>query len=255
MDVRYCRCVVVTIAVAVLTSVVAAVITLPAFFQRCPYKSPTGWACVIIVRSLIWAIQYVWWLTARWWYSILSSVGPRDRVESLAALLYFELYQFQSWRERYLLHDGLDSTEILDLADVGVSGEDSQLHRMGTTQPVQNICEVIPLLRALSWVRKCSEDSQLLRQVTKSVKSLHRDQIGWAGRYYTFLYAMRRLSSDNSGQLQTLSAAVERIRYKAYKTVRAQHGDAYIIMPCSHRPELKTYLLPPTPFYIKSECS
>ncbi|PSR77947.1 hypothetical protein PHLCEN_2v7647 [Hermanssonia centrifuga] len=39
---------------------------------------------------------------------------------------------------------------------------------------------------------------------------------------------MRRLSSANSGQLQPLSAVVERIRYKAYKTVSGQHGDAYV---------------------------
>lgn len=39
---------VITIATAVFLMIVSSVTLLPAFFKRCPYKSPTAWACILV---------------------------------------------------------------------------------------------------------------------------------------------------------------------------------------------------------------
>ncbi|PSR97595.1 hypothetical protein PHLCEN_2v4302 [Hermanssonia centrifuga] len=210
----------ITIVTVVLLLAVCAVTVLPSIFHRCPYKSPTGWACVIIYDALIWTFRYTWTLAAGWLSSIFSRVG-RHPIESIPCF-----HQFQSWRHRDLSIDKLNSREISDFADIGVSERDSLW--VDPKRLIQDICEVSALTRALVWVRKGSEDVQLLKHVAKSAETLHGEKINGDERYYSFLYVMRKVRSDNARRLQPLASILDDLRSKAFRPVGDLHGDTYM---------------------------
>ncbi len=124
--------------------------------------------------------------------------------------------------------DKLNSREIYDFADIGVSEKDSPSLWVDPKRLIQDICEVSALTRALAWVRKGSEDVQLLRHVAKSAESLHGEKINGDERYYSFLYVMRKVRSDNSRKLQPLASILDNLRSKAFRSVGDLHGDTYM---------------------------
>ncbi|PSR84101.1 hypothetical protein PHLCEN_2v5529 [Hermanssonia centrifuga] len=252
---------IITIVTAALLLIVFVVTILPAVFQRCPYKSPTGWAFVILYDVSEWSIRYVWWFSARSWPYILSFVrhppsplayGAFQRaitdtcqlitkmcsqtlIQSRRLLSRFALCSFwkdtmsqilvflrrrrnlperpclqlsRNWRQRDLLIHNLAPRGTFRYADVEVAEADSNNPAVGPSvdeeRLTQDIFEVLILSKALSWVRKGSEDTRLLKHVVTSVESLHGDQVNAPERYYCFLYVMRHLCSTKSGKLQPL---------------------------------------------------
>ncbi len=232
---------VITIATVVLLMIVFAVTILPAIFHRCPYKSPTGWAFVIIHSSIARTVCYTCSLVACCWSQIASCISRHPHLSSkdstsestiggfilpypLASMAY-RFRRFKNWRERDLSIDKLASREIFDFADVGVPHH--EMRTVNKQRLIQDICEVLPLVRALAWVRRSTEDPRLLDHVAKSAQTLHGQRTYLAERYYTFFYVMRKLCSVNLARPQSLSELVDVLRSKAYKTVQSQSGDAY----------------------------
>ncbi len=205
----------ITIATGLLLSIVSAVTVLPAVFRRCPYKSPTGWACVFVYDIFKWTLQCVWWLITNYQWGMQGLTTMRPRFQ-----------QYQSWRQRDLSLDELASNEAFDYSDVEVDVED--LAWVDQQRLTIDICEALPLFRALAWVRTSSEDVNLLKHVAKSAKSLHTDRTGLVEQYYSFLYLMRKLISAKVRQLQPLAHIVDGLKARAYKTVWQPAGEAYV---------------------------
>ncbi|THH00001.1 hypothetical protein EW026_g2452 [Hermanssonia centrifuga] len=244
--------IVITTAVSVVIMVLCTVTVLPAVYRRCPYKSPTGWACVIMFDALAMVVSYTRW-HFRWltkYFSILwntqwlkifmtylhtlaKKVQPWirglattcsshiRRVLSDGSASPPSFPRFSNWRERDLYIDDLGSSEISDFTDIEYPRSDPGLRR----RVAKEICEVMPLVRALSWVRKGTEDPRLLKHVATSAQSLHTYRVDAFDRYYVFMYVLRKLCSANSEsrELKPLSDLEGQLQSKAYKTVGGEH--------------------------------
>ncbi|THG99995.1 hypothetical protein EW026_g2454 [Hermanssonia centrifuga] len=255
--------IVITTAVSVVIMVLCTVTVLPAVYRRCPYKSPTGWACVIMFDALAMVVSWTRW-HFRWLTKLASGYrrfSPflwntqwlkifKTYVHTLAKKIQQWIIQpaghlattcssrirrvlsdgsasppsfprFSNWRERDLYIDDLGSSEISDFTDVEYPLSDPKY-----TRPVaKDICEVMPLVRALSWVRKGTEDPRLLKHVATSAESLHTDNLYAGDCYYVFMYVLRKLCSakSKSRELQPLSALEGQLQSKAYKTMFDQN--------------------------------
>ncbi|PSS00870.1 hypothetical protein PHLCEN_2v4097 [Hermanssonia centrifuga] len=194
--------IVISVAAGILLSISSTVTVLPAFFQGCPYKSPTGWACVFVYDTL---------------------VGFQDTFGEA-------LTHFQSWRERDLSNNGSISTEISDLADDSLISNPSQ--PVDDSQPIEDsgwvnnspweddlrrfnepwrredprrmelatrraeivntTAQFTPLIRALVWVRQGSEDARLREEVVRCMYALPSWK-AWDLQWYGSSYALWKL--------------------------------------------------------------
>ncbi|THG97669.1 hypothetical protein EW026_g4367 [Hermanssonia centrifuga] len=250
--------IVITTAVSVVIMVLCTVTVLPAVYRRCPYKSPTGWACVIMFDALAMVVSWTRW-HFRWlakcihifrnapWFAMfvfhLNTVATKvhqwiiepagdlaatcsahiRRVLSDGSESHPSFPQFQNWRERDLYIDDLGSSEISDFNGVELPAYYSDGIK---TVVAKDICEVMPLVRALSWVRKGTEDPRLLKHVATSAESLHADDLYAGDCYYVFMYVLRKLCSakSESRELQPLSDLEGQLRSTTYKAVGDGHN-------------------------------
>ncbi|PSR99170.1 hypothetical protein PHLCEN_2v4193 [Hermanssonia centrifuga] len=246
--------IVITTAVSVVILVLCAVTVLPAVYRRCPYKSPTAWVCVVIFDSLAVVVSWTRW-HFRWlakcvhifrnapWFAMfvfhLDTVATKvhqwiiepaghlattcssriRRVLSDGSASPPSFPRFSNWRERDLYIDDLGSSEISDFNCVEYPDPENM------RDVAKDVCEVMPLVRALSWVRKGTEDPRLLKHVATSAESLHMDRVDAFSRYYVFMYVLRKLCSakSESRELQLLSDLGDHLQSKAYKTVGDGH--------------------------------
>ncbi|THG99996.1 hypothetical protein EW026_g2451 [Hermanssonia centrifuga] len=246
--------IVITTAVSVVIMVLCTVTVLPAVYRRCPYKSPTGWACVIMFDALARVVSWTRW-HFRWlakciyilrnapWFAMfvfhLNTVATKvhqwisEPAGDLAATFSAHIRrvlsdasesppsfpQFSNWRERDLYVDDLGSSEISNINDI-------ECPYSYKTVVAKDICEVMPLVRALSWVRKGTEDPRLLKHVATSAESLHTDDLDAFDRYYVFMYVLRKLCSakSQSRELKHLSDLEGQLQSKAYKAAGKGHN-------------------------------
>ncbi|THG96000.1 hypothetical protein EW026_g5747 [Hermanssonia centrifuga] len=250
--------IVITTAVSVVITVLCTVIVLPAVYRRCPYKSPTGWACVIVFDALALVVSWIRWRfqwlaecihilrNANWLTTLMTRLNPLAKkvqewiiqpaghlaTTCLSRIRRFlsdgsgslpSFPRFPNWRERDLYVDDLGSSEISDFNDVGLP---TSTYPSVEINVAKDICEVMPLVRALSWVRKGTEDPRLLKHVAISAESLHTDDVDAEDRYYVFMYVMRKLCSakSKSRELQPLGEPEDQLRSKTYKTVGDGHN-------------------------------
>ena len=107
-------------------------ILIPAFFHRCPYRSPAGWACVL-----------AWEYVCRFYYRLLWTAGLVSRTS-----LHDQLRKHRpqgDWKERDL---------YLNFADESGHGLGSPLHAETT--------KLVHLVDALVWTyERCQNDSLL----------------------------------------------------------------------------------------------
>ncbi|PSR99068.1 hypothetical protein PHLCEN_2v4225 [Hermanssonia centrifuga] len=244
--------IVITTAVSIVIMALCTVTVLPAFYRRCPYKSPTGWACVVIFDALplflIWIRKYLGWILTCIEFGLfllflfaclipLHVIGkicranfqfPRRIAATCRSLIFRPLItgrdslpsfpQFSNWRERDLYIDDSGSSEISRFSDVALPDDRLPPAKRSVAK---DICEIMPLVRALSWVRKGTEDPQLLKHVARSAQSLHTDSINAEDRYYVFAYVLRKLCSakSESRELQSLGKLEDQLLSKTYQMV------------------------------------
>ncbi len=266
-----------TTAAALLLIIAFTVTILPAFSHRCPYKSPTGWACVIMVNATIRLLQRTSHLICGYFRRCIEYVRqvvtihcPRiikrlsdiispslhslsSRISRVYGNLVHErgwislwLYyvfvwpfrliwrlsksvvndratpSFSGWRQRDLCVDLLKPGEISDIADILDPSFEEEVYALEDDGLSRNICQVIPLVRALSWVRKGSDDSGLLMNIGECVQSLHLDATASITRFYTYIYTLRKLSSIQR-RLEPYAPFMEGLRTRLYRTVNVSH--------------------------------
>lgn len=182
--------IVVTVAIAIFLVITSSITLLPAFFKRCPYKSPTAWACVVFwefIRDLaLVALNFIrLYLTS-------------DQKLSMRLSWYIEHWHTPSrnWRERDLEtanvrsfidtagkpHDAVDMIDgeiCIEWADVGEDGNfGSEKVSVTLTPLVQDkalnaIGQVAFLVKALIWVSLASQDARVQDHVVSCTESMH----------------------------------------------------------------------------------
>lgn len=175
--------IVVTVAVAHFLAAVAAFTILPIIHRRCPYKSPTSWACVRLVEFIRCKIPL-------YFLHVAIRLVPIERkdIERLSAQFTVP----RTWRERDLLacrviapwwrptkFDSAVESAQMELAkertiartEDGITP--SNLDRGGSEPLLVAIMEAACLLRALSWVGRASHDTRVRRYISECGESLH----------------------------------------------------------------------------------
>lgn len=148
---------------AITTSVTLAVLAtvLPVFRRRCPYKSPTGWACL----RLAWLLAGAW--NALWWsvYRRLPWRSVRRLIEHLLA----DCNPHETWRDRdFASGDAILSKEAsgaLGGADVGFVEGDDRVISFESTRSDKSSANLAALGRAFAWIRNTSQNGALLEAV------------------------------------------------------------------------------------------
>lgn len=148
----------VSIALAVLATV------LPVFYRQCPYKSPTGWACLRVV-----------WLFAGAWETLRMRICRHTRGGSrfrrLAGRLQILFDRCTSWRERDFSGGGED---VLDKATADALGctevifmsqDDEVLYIDSVDCRAEALVNLRPLRRAFLWIHETSQNEYLLHAV------------------------------------------------------------------------------------------
>ncbi|THG97412.1 hypothetical protein EW026_g4581 [Hermanssonia centrifuga] len=114
---------IITIAAGILLLAAFSVTTLPAFFQHCPYKSPTGWACAFIYDTITrFKRRFTVW--------ILKIRGCKYEDRTLLAVADSELKLFSA-QSLYSLFDVLDKFKFIETSDTNPLKDSDLLDESG----------------------------------------------------------------------------------------------------------------------------
>lgn len=152
------------IAVSISLAVLATI--LPVFYQRCPYKSPTGWACLRVV-----------WLFAGAWERLSNKVRRHTQRGShcyrLAERLQISFNRCTSWRERDFGGGGEDVVgqpvvDALGCTEVCFRDKDF-FHEVDEITDADRRAKALGDLAALhcafTWIHDTSQNEYLLQAV------------------------------------------------------------------------------------------
>lgn len=160
----------VSIAVITVSTAPAVLATiLPVFYRQCPYKSPTGWACLRVV-----------WLFARGWEMARQKVSRRTRWSPrwhrLAERLQIQFDRCTSWKERDFGGDGEDvvgkaAVHALGCKAVCFREKDifwSTVHQFTDADcRAKALVDLAALYRAFTWIHDMSQNEYLLQAVNQ----------------------------------------------------------------------------------------
>ncbi len=177
---------IITIAAGILLLAAFSVTTLPAFFQHCPYKSPTGWACAFIYdtitrfkrRFTVWILKIRGCKYEDRYFHALAQVRP----------------SFRDWRDRDLDINGKLSAEISGCSDDALLPPHP--FAPARNELIRSTAQLKPLVQALAWVRQGSEDMRLSSEVAKCIVTLPNHDLSaaeWEMKSYGTLYALWKL--------------------------------------------------------------
>lgn len=149
---------------AIGTSITLAVLAtvLPVFRRRCPYKSPTGWACL----RLVWLIAGTW-ERLRWKVYMGSPYG--SRLQRLAEYLKIRFDHYVSWRERDFASTGKDviskeASNALQSAEARFASNSGGIDFRSARRDVDSV-NIAALGRAFAWIHATSQNEPLLNAV------------------------------------------------------------------------------------------
>lgn len=172
--------VVITVASAVFIGALSAFTVSPVFFERCPYKSPTAWACTVLSETICDFLQSFLHLCTRLGCNIpvhKGQKGPqrgRNWREGGEAAYTFRGGAAQE--QLYRAVEGAIHAERAGLSDDGVILAEPRrdFSRVFTSRAaLQDIHEVAILFRALSWVYKASDDAQIRAHIVECMDTIH----------------------------------------------------------------------------------
>jgi hypothetical protein len=209
---------IVAIVVTVFTSLflfaVSIFTVLPIFSKRCPYKSPTAWACVVAFSYISYPVRllYAWYLVlrARWKYIAKKNVSLLKHVREIFSTQW--AYRWgdmeaptglsaagaRSWRDRDLstilvtrirrtgwwprYEDARTAAEReLAREDLDISkryryfASSNHWDNRDADALLRNISETSFLIRSLSWVERASQDTRVHAYIAQSLPSIHTD--------------------------------------------------------------------------------
>ena len=183
--------IIVTVAATLFLFFAAVFTVLPAFFKRCPYKSPTARAFAVLWgfcdRNLV----------ALWRAAKCADINP--------ILAAFSTTSTFDWKEREL-----DDIPHWRLSEIFASDStELQGHIRGgvdTKAVLLDMSKAETLLRALSWVALASQDERVTTNVVSSAESLHSTVLPFDIRYLSTLHILSvwNVSRSRSSMLDSM---------------------------------------------------
>ena len=204
----------ITVFVSLFLAAFAAFTVIPILSRRCPYRSPTVWACCVALRFLVSPVhdlirligQYGRNLTSAWaiWrgYRGYPFLARMKEVIELRTVWWSPLAKWpgrlQTWRDCDLqscevtkIRTGTwwpKTTDFHDAAGVELGREGTDLGEDGMIpeglEPagyyaahllLVNMAEVSYLIRALSWVHQSSQSTHVVTYIDQCMHQLHHD--------------------------------------------------------------------------------
>ena len=206
---------VITVFVSLFLGAFAAFTVLPIFSRRCPYRSPTAWACYVAFHILtspaqyllryiemcgqylefMWGVydeqpvpQRIWSVLRGFW----PSAGWRSQVKWPGRLRAWRDCDLESrrvttartgrWRlKKTNLHDAARNEitqEAMDLGEHGAPVEKAEADGLpdeACSALLTNISEVSHLLRALAWVQQSSQSTRVVVYIQQCLDQVHSD--------------------------------------------------------------------------------
>ena len=200
----------ITIFVSLFLGAFAAFTVIPILSTRCPYRSPTAWACYIAFHFLVSSIQY--------FIHLMGDYGPYlqyawRRYSDMSLLRRIHIFvtsdlwrppqaswpdRLQTWRDCDLqsckvtkirtgtwwpkttdLHDAAGVELVRESADLGENGMRPEDFEPADGEAahllLRNLAEVSYLVRALAWVLQSSQSTQVVAYIDLCVHQLHCD--------------------------------------------------------------------------------
>lgn len=189
----------VTIAVAFFLLLASFLLTAPVFFKRCPYKSPTARAFVVLFSFEKHSYEHSKFMDQATQKFSLRRIW--DTITSLQ-LANWGLFRFNkeggvpSWKDREIQNSPLqhlrDYNGSVSSASAVYSHE-LQTHLRSDSVPEQVLLELgkaTTLLRALLWVAKASQDQRVVANVALSAESLHSSDLSYDIRYLSDIHIL-----------------------------------------------------------------
>ena len=202
---------VITIFVSLFVGVFAAFTVMPIFSRRCPYRSPTAWACYLAFRLLASPVPYFVrsvgkygrYLKSRWdfydhepllrrvWRLLCAFSGWRSEVKWPNRLRTWRDCDLETcrvttartgrwWPKTTTLHDAVRKELVREnmalREDVSVAVEDEPyIPDEDCSALLTNISEVSHLLRALAWVQQSSQSTRVAAYIQQCMGQVHSD--------------------------------------------------------------------------------
>lgn len=147
---------------AIGTSITLAILAtvLPVFHRRCPYKSPTGWACL----RLVWPIAGTWEGLRR---KLYVRSPPGSHLERLA--VYLRCDKYSSWRERDFASGSAvlskEASNTLRGAEVRFVSKGGVVIDFKSARRDVRSVNIAALGRAFAWIHATSQNEPLLDAV------------------------------------------------------------------------------------------
>lgn len=213
--------IVITAAVSVFLTVASTITVLPAFLKRCPYKSPTAWAFVLLFRPAVNAVDLIGelWTTYNG-YRYSTETPPNSHYKPRTTLreawhdtihIYKHTRYSRTWRERDFEGGYAQAPRALVGSMLGVVSnylgtmafgykllQHEIMARKNKPSLLFGISEVAWLSQALGWVRQSCQDSRVLQHVRRCSKSAHTpltlDGITRDSSYVLFSYLIPHLA-------------------------------------------------------------
>ena len=200
---------VVTIFVSLLLGAFAAFTVLPIFSRRCPYRSPTAWACYLALHILTAPVRYVArfirmygkYLKFRWEdyddrtlpqsiWSLLCVFWPssywRSDAEWPDRLRNWRDFDLEShqvttaltgrwWPKRTALHHAARRELVRESREDGTLAEEAEPGVVMCSALLTNVAQVSHLLRALAWVQQSSQSTRVAVYIQQCMDQVHSD--------------------------------------------------------------------------------
>lgn len=217
-------------AVALLLFVTLIITVLPICCKRCPYRSPTAWACLFLWSYIRDTITLVYWRNLWMEAHICRDTATNDADAKRPLLSYMKenihtvswvTSHPKSWRFRDMqsvyveeMPDEMDQMRVTSAvvdAEVMMEMEELKL-RNSVGQPAKiiewrereeimwDMGQTLWLFRALIWVMQSSEDPRIHRHAIKCTETIHPPATGvspyhpacWPQSYVADLYLLTR---------------------------------------------------------------
>jgi hypothetical protein len=179
--------VVATVAVVILMTTASIFTVLPTFFKRCPYKSPTAWAFMVLWQHLVKSSHVVYFF-----FQKICSL----RCSRATDILWGSAWASASWRERELndiSHSELDQLAA-DSSEPFPGLEDELHNQLNTENVLRTINHMETLSRCLLRVAKTSRSSRIISNVLLGTETFYSASVSYDVRYLSTIYLLFRLN-------------------------------------------------------------
>lgn len=148
-----------TAGIALVIGLAVLATILPVFWQRCPYRTPLGWACM----RTAWLLAWLWNDVIRW---TQSRLGSSYRVRRLLRRAELHVPRYKTWRDRDMKSIQTRDPVWKEISEALTGGKEVYIMDSHRTYKFGRWDhDLVYLDRALLWIHSTSQNERLLADV------------------------------------------------------------------------------------------